>query len=261
MNKILTWVGKNPIKLMLAFILILILININQCNRTRKAERKLEVAEHNINALNDTIRITQNRIGENEFNKLALLTNDVKNLKALNTELYNAVKNIKGGKVNTILKETISVVHDTTEIWAYTTLDDEKITTDFKLDTVYSEGNSRKIEGYTEYFYETESSAGYITKDSLSLSFITGIKNLDKGKPEIFITSNYPGFKAMKIDGAILDKKLFEPKNKQKLLTLGVNMGYTPITYSFGTQKLSFDPTRFGASIGANFNLSRLLGR
>lgn len=261
MKKTLTWLKKNSFKLTVGIIVILAVFSLDQCNKNRVAQKKLAVAEHNISALNDTIRVTKTRDGEDQFNKLALLTNDVKSLKALNAELYDAVKNIKGGKVNTILKETISLVHDTTEIWVNTVLDEEKIVSEFKLDTVYSEGNSRKIEGFTEYDIDTESSKGFITKDSLSLAFVTGIKNLDKGAPEIFITSNYPGFKATKIEGAHLDKKLFEPKNKQQLFTFGLNVGYTPITYSVAKQKLDFDLTRFGASVGTNINLSRLFGK
>lgn len=234
---------------------------LQQCNQNKIAEKKLAVAEHNINVLNDSLRITKNKVGEDEFNKLAFLTDKVDNLAKLSTDLANAVKNING-KVGTIIKGTASVaIHDTLFLDATTTVEDTKIVTDFNFDTTYSKGNSRHIKGWTEYDLETQSTTAALTKDSLSIAFTTGIKNLYKGKPEIFLTSTYPGFTVTDLQGAVLDPKLFQPKTKQKLLTIGLNVGYTPITYSLNKKQFSFDPTRFGASVGINVNLSRLLKR
>lgn len=223
-------------------------------------EKKLQVAQQNINVLNDTIRLVKNKAQEPEFDKLAFLTDKLSSLEKLNTNLYTTVKNIKGN-VTTIIKGTASIVHDTTILETESSRDGNLIVTDFSFDTIYSKGNSRNIKGWTQYDLETESSVAKLTKDSLSIAFTTGIKNLDKGKPEIFLTSNYPGFKATSLDGAVLDPKLFQSKNKQKLVTIDLNVGYAPLTYSFNTKQLSFDPTRFGASIGVNVNLSRLLGK
>lgn len=257
---IINWVKNNPGKTLAVIVLVLILLNMYQCKHNQIAQKKLEVAEQNILALNDTLRETKNKQGEVEFNKLALLTDKVSNLEKLNADLAHSIKNIKGN-VSTIIKGEAKIVHDTTYLDAEGGIENNLVTADFKLDTVYSPGNSRKIKGWTEYDLETDAVNAAITQDEIEMSFVTGIKNLDRGKPEIFLSSPYPGFRATKIDGAVLDPGLFKKPDKQKLITLGLHIGYVPITYSLSNKKIDFNLTRFGVGAGANINLSRLLGK
>lgn len=263
MKKIKEWVRANPYKVVVTILaVILLLLFLQQCRENSRAaeiyKKKEAVAEQNIAALNDSIRQTKTKGGQPEFDKLSLLVQDVKDLKKLNEDLANEVK-ITKGRVASIAKINAKIVHDTTYLDAETTVDEERVVTTFNKDITYSEGNSRSIAGYTEYEPQTGLSWAAITKDSMNISLVTGIKGLDKGKPEIFVRSNFPGFSPTSISGAVLDPKLFSPKTKQKLLTFGLNIGYVPITYSIIDKKLDFNFTRFGASIGANINLSRLL--
>lgn len=260
MKKILTWAKANPYKIAVTlFAIILFMLLMAQCNKTNTLNKKLTTSEQNVKALNDSVRQTQTKDNKPEFDKLALLTDKVSNLEKLSTDLAEEVRNTKG-KTTYITKVGASIKHDTTYLPAKTTVTDSMITTNFSKDTVYSQGNSRYLAGYTTYDIKSGESLAAVTKDSLNLSLITGIKNLDKGKPEIFVRSPYPGFTPTSIEGAILDPSLFKPKNKQRLITIGLNIGYTPITYSL-SKGLRLDPAQFGASIGANINLSRLLNK
>lgn len=263
MKRFKEWVRANPYKIVVTILAaILLLLLLQQCRENSRAaeiyKKKEAVAEQNIAALNDSLRETKTKEGKPEFDKLSLLVQDVKDLKKLNEDLANEVK-ITKGKVASIAKISAKVVHDTTYLDASTVVDEENIVTTFNKDTTYSPGNSRSVNGYTQYEPQTGLSWAAITKDSVNISFVTGIKGLDKGKPEIFIRSDYPGFLPSSIEGAVLDPNLFKPKTKQRLITIGLNIGYTPITYSLLKQNFSFDPTRFGASLGVNINLNRLL--
>jgi len=249
--KTITWVKNNII--LLGVILVLILFSLRQCRQTRIAEKKFQVAEQNISALNDTIRLVKTKDDKPEYNKLAFLVDKVSNLEKLSQDLAQEVKNTKG-KVTTIIKGGVQIVHDTTEIWAYTTLDDDKIIANFDYDTTYSKGNSRAISGYTEYDTFTESTKGFITKDSMNVSFVTGIKNLDKGEPEIFLRSNYPGFSVTSLEGASLDPNLFTKKTKPRKIGIGIQAGYSPISYNFSTKKLGIQ-NQLTLGIGLNYKI------
>lgn len=262
MKKLLTWAKNNPYKVAvtaIAFILAFLLFS--QCNKTNVVKKKLAVSEFNIKALNDSVRQVVTKDGKPEFDKYSLLVEDINQLKRLNMELAEEVKKTKG-RVAYITKVGATITqHDTTYLPAVTQIVDSAFVTSFSKDTVFSKGNSRHIAGYAKYDVKNGESTAAITQDSINMSFITGIKGLDKGKPEIFVRSDYPGFYASSLEGAVLDPSLFKPKNKQRLITIGLHIGYTPVTYSFLKQKVNFDPTQFGASIGANINLLRLLGK
>lgn len=258
MNKSLRmrrWINKNLLKLILiGGLIIAVIIILKQCKANNIAKKKLAVAEHNINTLNDTIRISQNKAGEDEYNKLAFLTDKVDNLAKLNTQLANAVKNIKGGKVTTIIQGTTQIVTDTIYLNANTVVNDSMVTTNFDFSKEYSKGNSRTLEGFTKYDLATKRSEAQITKDSLNISFTTGIKNADKGKPEIFLTSQFPGFSVSSLEGAVLDPSLFSKKVKQKKVSVGLQLGYSPLNYNFSTKKLGItNQLTFG--IGINYRI------
>lgn len=248
--KIITWVKNNII--LLGVILTLLLFNINQCRNNKIANKKLEVSEQNIKALNDTIRITKAKDGTLEANKLAFLADKVSSLENLSTELAKEVKKTKGN-VNYIVNAGTKIVHDTTYLTSAATVDSNSVVVDFKFDSTFSKGNSRSLAGYTKYGIKDKSSFAMLTKDSLNMSFVTGIKNLDKGEPEIFIRSNYPGFAATSIEGAVLDKKLFKGKTPSKF-GFGLQLGYSPLNYNFSTRKLGItNQITFG--IGLNYKI------
>lgn len=262
MKFILNFLLKNKQVLSYAFgFAVLLFVNLQTCKSNKDLKKQLAVATHNINALNDTIRVTTNRAGEVEFNKLALLTDKLSSLEQLNADLYNEIKQIKG-KVSSIIKADVQVkeVEVPVPFQVNTEILDSLITAKFKLDTVFSPGNYRKLSGLTQYNLRTGQSVGELTNSEFGMRFVTGIKNLDKGKPEIFIESKYPGFTVTELDGAVLDPKLFQ-KKKVPTITLGIGVGWVPVTYDLKTNKTDFNLQRFGASVGVDINLIKLLKR
>lgn len=245
----MNWIKKNILQLIIIGVaLVFMLLWLKQCNDNKVAQKKLIVAEHNINALQDTLRVTKNKVGETEYNKLAFLTDKLENLEKLNTDLYKTVKNIKGN-VSTIIKGDTKIVTDTLYLASSTTVNQDTITTRFNFDSTYSKGNSRSLAGFTQYNMATKATKAQLTKDEISISFITGIKNLDKGKPEIFLTSNYPNFQIVALQGAVLDKNLFKGKAPRKI-SVGAQLGYSPLSYNFSTKKLGItNQITFGVGV------------
>jgi len=236
-----------------------LLLNLKQCSSARNLRKEVAVAQQNINALNDTIRITKDRQGRDEYDKLALLTDKVSNLEKLNQDLATEVKSIKG-RTSTIIKGDVQIVHDTVPLIVKGELVDSTVRADFDFSKNFSAGNFRKLSGYTKYDLRTGNATGQLTADTLGIRFVTGIKNLDKGKPEIFLKSDYPGFSVTQLEGAVLDPKLFQ-KKKVPLITTGLNIGYTPVTYDIRTNKFDFNPTRVSVTAGINVNILKLLRR
>lgn len=243
----------------IAAVLILGLMQWNSCNRNARLKKQLAVAEHNIAAANDTIRLERNKNGDTMSVKLAFLTDKLSNLEKLNKDLYTEVKNIKG-KVSTIIKSDVQVkeVEKPVPFLVKAELADSTVTANFSFDTTYSPGNYRKLAGLTQYNLRNGQSNGSLTQSDFGMQFTTGIRNLDKGKPEIFLQSNYPGFTVTALEGAVLDPTLFN-KKKVPTITLGVGIGWTPMTYSFATKKSTFDLQQVGVSAGVNINVLKLL--
>ena len=152
----------------------------------------------------------------------------------------------------------MKLIHDTVPLIVRAELIDSIIKADFDYSKDYSAGNSRKLKGYTKYDLRNGVTGGELTQDETTMRFITGIKNLDKGKPEIFLKSDYPGFTVTALEGAVLDPKLFE-KKKTRLVTLGITVGLTPLTYDWKTQKTEINLHRVGVTTGVSFNIIKLL--
>lgn len=253
----LTWFRTNRLLgAALSVLLVSGLLHVQSCNDRQSLKKQIAVQNHNIEALTDTIRVTKDRQGKDEFNKLALLTTSVQKLTEMNESLAAEIKTIKG-TVNTIVKSDIKLVDKPVPFVVKAELVDSTVRADFNFDTAYSPGNYRKLAGYTKYDLRTGVGSGYKTVDETGFSFKTGIKNLDKGKPEIFLSSDYPGFQVTSLEGAVLDPKLFAKKKRTPLFTTGLHVGWTPVTYDFVTKKTSVSATRFSASVGLNINLFR----
>jgi hypothetical protein len=243
---------------MAIIMVVLFMLLIRQCNQSSIADKKLKIANENIAALNDSIRIVTTNNGKPEADKLSFIVDKLSALEKLNADLAIEVKNT-AGRVNTIIKSDIKIIHDTVPLVVHGQMIDSTVTTNFSFDKTYSIGNSRKLNGFTQYNLRNGKSNGTLNTDEIRIRFVTGIKDIDKGKPTIFLRSDYPNFTVDSLVGAEIDPKLFKPQNKQHLITLGFNVGLTPFTYDFIKQKAEFNISRIGASFGANFNLSRLL--
>jgi hypothetical protein len=215
--------------------------------------------EQNIAALRDSVRTYETKNGDLVSEKTALIT-DKSELKKYNDELNKEIKHIKDNPI--IIKQvSVEMIHDT--IYAETIIDSNGIVFNkdssvkvvpfrWDIDSTYSKGNFRRIGG--KYIISIDTSMNVkskdfvITHDELGLSFTTGITENKDDRVEIFIKSNYPNFKAVKIDGALFDpreskviKKFFPPKR----WGVGVFAGYG----------MYIDSNNFRAGTGVTFGV------
>src|SRR5687768_12380101 len=154
------WVKTNK-TLLISFlaIVIFVLVNFFQFNQNQKLQKQLAVANHNITALADTIRITKDRNGVVEYNKFALLTDKISNLEKLNSDLASEVKSIKG-KVSSIVSAEVKIVEKPVPFIVKGEVIGSTVRADFKYDTIYSPGNFRRLQGYTKYDIKTGEVSG-----------------------------------------------------------------------------------------------------
>jgi len=215
--------------------------------------------EQNISSLRDSVRTYQTKNGDLVSEKMALII-EKDELKKYSDELLKEIEYLEDDPI-VITKVVTEIVHEISYIKPE--LDTNGIIynadstikyTPFKwdIDSTYSEGNYRKIGG--EYTISVDTNQNIKTKDfvilndEIGLSFTTGLTENDDDKVEIFITSKYPNFKAVKIDGALFDpreskviKKFFPPKR----WGVGVYGGYG----------VYVDPTKFTAGTGLTFGV------
>lgn len=238
---------------------LLILWNVHLINQNWINQKKAEIAEYNEKVAKDSLKVEKDRQGRVEYNRLAYLTDKVDNLTKLSSELANEVKNVKG-KVSTIIQGEVKIVEKPVPFLVRGEFIDSTVTAYFNYDSIYSPGNYRKLSGYTKYDLRSGLTSGLKQTDEFGLKVTTGIKNLDKGKPEIFFKSDYPGFQVTSLEGAVLDPKLFEPKKKTPLITPSLTIGWTPAIWNNKDQKVQVNPGNFGVTAGVGFNIFRILG-
>jgi len=218
--------------LMFIAIVVLTLLLLRQCGETRNAKTDLAMANQNNFALNDTIRVSKNRINELQYEKGILITSE-KGLKDLNTELYSELKKQTGdiaflqkivGKLSTPVPgkpipgtgsisgspcDSVGVYHATWE--------------DFRQ---FDHNNYRRLKAKTDITVKDKNVSSVNTDiliDDIGFDLITGIKENPDGNFEIFVKSNYPGFMPTAIDGAFIPRKdLFPPQAKKNW---GVGVG------------------------------------
>jgi len=232
MKKIIDYIKKNYVFLLLIISMVFIALFFRQCSKTAQYKNQLQ---NNIDYYTDSLRIEKNKTGKLEYDKTILIT-DKSNLENQNKELYNELQ-IEKGKVKVIIKEIIKIVHDTIYIH----------------DTIISLGDDKYLVkwDYSEYFTKDKfnyqilngetvldckilppiSKGTLLTKNEIGISLITGIKE-NKGKLEIFVRSDYPGFTLTHLDGAIIDindsKELKKIANKKRFGIgpfIGVGLG------------------------------------
>lgn len=242
-----------------ALLALFILNNYYQKQANEILQKKFDVSQQNIAALTDSIRITQDRQGRDEAVRYAFLVSNNKELAKINKELADEVAAIKG-KVSSIVSTTVEVKEVPYPYIVKAELLDSLITAHFSRDTVFSPGNYRSEVGYTQYNLKDGTVVAEKTKDVMGISLVTGIKDLDKGKPEIFVKSDYPGFTVTQLSGAQLDPKLFTPKKKTPLITPSLTVGWTPLTYDWKSGQSQFSLNRVGVTAGIGFNLFKLAG-
>jgi uncharacterized coiled-coil protein SlyX len=204
----------------------------------------MAMKENNINALNDSVTETKNKLGKTQFEKSVLIATKA-GLKDLNVDLVKEI-NAQKGKIAYLSKIAagIATTHDgpTIIVPVPNSLNANPCDTiaSFDLpwnsDKEYDINNYRKLNGVSKFTMNKgliTSATNEIKQDEIAFDIVTGLEKKDDHY-EIFIRSNYPGFKPTKIDGAFIPQKdLFPPQAKQKwsvgpTFSGGLGACYTP---------------------------------
>lgn len=234
MKKIIDYIKNHPTFILLIICAILIFLLVGQCSSIRKLKNSNNSM---INYYTDSLRTERTKNGKLEYDKSILIAS-VDDLKKINKDLYDELQEEKG-KVKVIIKEVVKIVHDTI----------------YLHDTIYSLGNDdyRIVWNYEEYFTKDKlnyqklsgnsvihckvpppiSKGTTITKNEIGMSIVTGIKE-NKGKMEIFVRSDYPGFTVTKLEGADVTNML-KPKVKKfgigPNVSIGISSDFKPKIY------------------------------
>jgi len=235
-------------------IVTLFFVNRYNYNRLQEAKQEIKIADANLAAAKDTIRIIKTQDGSLNYQKLAYIAKSVEDLKKTNADLYAETQNLKGD-IKMIQKAQLIIHTDTTKLIVKSELIDSTIHLNSTFDTTYSKGNYHSMALAHTYNLKNGVSAGYILKDEIGFTAVTGLKKTNNGY-EIFLNPKYPGLKVESLEGAFIDKSVFAPPaaKKRSKFSFGGSVGWTPVTYEFNTKQSSFNLTRVGATVGLNFN-------
>jgi hypothetical protein len=242
-KSIWNWVrdSRNQTAVMFIGIVVLVILFFRGCSEEERLRAELRMKENNIIALKDTVRTEKTRSGEMQQVKTILMA-DMKDLRDLNKNLYDEVKDQKG-KVYYISQITAKL-NDKLKNWTpggeyiYDSVSGTDIIS-WNFDT---SGNDwgRKISGRTSFKiastcsgYTVTPRSSYLENLSYNFSITTGLKESQKfpGHLEIFVNSSYPGMTFDRIDGSLVnpsDFKKYLPSEKPKKWSIGpyIGLGY-----------------------------------
>lgn len=240
----------SPLARLIAIISLIVVVGIS-VNRCKNSIDRLQVmdkqTEHNIKVGRDTVRITVNKAGFTEYNKLAYI-GQIKDLELLNDSLYKSVI-AERGKVTNLTNTIVS--YETEAIKLTNTI--KKLDGDnYGLSFTYAKrdsGSYQNIEGVSRFKLDKisgklTSDSTILTKNSLELSVTIGQRKTDTGY-EFFATSKSPNFVLKDATSFVA----FPKAEPQKRFGLGVHVGYG---LSFYGNDVKVGPN---VSVGLNYNL------
>jgi len=263
-KKIVNFFKSLTLKDIVYCLVILLLIgalstSVSKCSDTRKEY------ENNIIALNDTIRYYQGKNG-NLVATIRVFETDIKDLKLLNEDLYNQIKNLKA-KSDIVNGSYFSGIienpeQDTTYIVQHDTIN-KGFRKDFAFNNEY-----RVLEGNVSYKNDTV--GVNISKDQVIFDYTVA---MDK-KNNIYISSSNPYVKYNQITGFQIPKEkekhwslnafsnfAYEPSHSDRYLDIGLSVDYTIKRFSIGPMvfyKQNFLTKDKSFYIGASVNLNIL---
>jgi hypothetical protein len=241
------------------FLLVLIIILIHSCNQTNSLEEQLVKINQNNRVLLDSVRLLNTNSGKDVYNT-GILISGIKELERLNRELYRELTDQKGrvGQITRILSE---LKNPTGEISSQTTINynylgERVVKTDWGIDTIFSPNNWRNLKGTSIVGLDSAGKViwnrSFIEEDKIGFDIITGIEK-KKDYYEIFVRSNYPGFKPTKIEGAII------PENQLQIQKRGFRPGINfSLGLGMGWNGKNISPILYtGMGIGLNKNFKK----
>jgi hypothetical protein len=229
--------------ILLGGIVILVLLLFRQCEATKSASAETERYKNNVAALSDTIEATKNKLGKIQYEKSVLVAS-YDELKELNSDLTNEIDAQKG-KIAQLTKiiAILSTPHPGpipgTGVVEGNPCDSiGTYISEWKSFQQFDANNFRNLSAKTELKVQKGvvlSSLTNIMTDELGFDIITGLEKKNDHY-EIFVRSNYPGFKPTKIDGAVIpvNDLVPPPPVKHWSLGAGVQAGAGITTNGFG---------------------------
>ena len=243
--------------LIIVFFIGALSLSVDKCSQVNHEYK------NNIAALKDSIHYYKAKNGNLVATKLAFET-DIKNLKLLNEELYNEIKNLKAKSDITSATHFegayVYEVHDT----AYVVLRDT-IMNGFSHDFAFN-NDYRTLEGNVNYKNDTVGVK--ILKDEMQFDYTVA---MDKNN-NIYITSTNPYVKYKQITGfqvpqtrqkhwalGIYGNIAFDPAHKDRYFDVGLSLDYRIKRFHIGPTifyEQNFKNNDKGVYIGANVGLN-----
>lgn len=241
---ILSWLtdSKNQKIVLIGIVVVLILFLWRGCQDRKALESANLQAANNLLAMQDTVRIEKTKNGEIQFVKDAFIT-DLKNLKDMNIDLYNEVKDQRKNifyisQMTASIRDSLKRQSSGDKATFNPGTGFDQISWNF--DTLGTDW-SRTLNGKSLFTVKLDSIGKYTVTPKYSvldnfnqtMKITTGIQEskTQPGMPEIFIRSSYPGMVFTDINGAIVnpeDLKKFLPSPKPKNWSFGpyIGLGY-----------------------------------
>lgn len=190
--------------------------------------------EQNQKALNDSVRISKNKVGELEYSK-NILVSEKNDLSKLNKDLDNELKKTKGS-VYELNKYIIYLKNNPQYIPTSININDSIIQLSWGKDTIFNPGNARFIKGESIFKAKILNDSivfsdisTKLIRDEIQLTVTQGFREKD-GNLEVFVRSNYPGFELKDLNSVIIDPKdhpiLDKFSEKPKRFGIGFYGGY-----------------------------------
>jgi hypothetical protein len=211
------------------------------------------ISQQNESALKDSLRVTENKVGDLVFSKQTLVAKNESDLKDLNANMAEIVKNFSG-KIHELSNLVAEIDRDTVVIDNTKLIEfpngDSGIA--WESSETYDAENSRDIAGVSKFNFDSITNLitpleTIITRDKIRFNVTQGLRTTDDDKVEMFASSNYPNFAATDLNSAIIDPKThpaLKKFTKQKRFGLGVYTGFG------GTINLSKSLVTFGPQVG-----------
>lgn len=267
------------------FLVILVLVVIlmlgRSCARTRDAQRIIDINNQNIAALTDEIKVEQRKNGRLELSIAGFVMAE-KDLKKVNEDLYNEVKNQKG-RVLSLNKIIMQLRQDTSELRTHINylesimgqpiqINDSTFQIPWLLKYDWDPTNFDVYNGQT--FVGLNIKPGYTWKDAIAsndvialthyktemvdrlsqVDLVFGQKIEDK-QLRVFVTTKYPGFTASSLSGVLID-----PNTNPYIKDLMKKKKWFPNTWSVGVgpsvgYNVLSSKIYLGIGINVNYNL------
>jgi hypothetical protein len=210
------------IKIGVGLVLIIsLLTNFKQCSN-------IKIANQNITALSDTLKLTKNKVGEVVKSKTLLLM-DITNLKNSNSDLTTEINKLTSkDKKNLIEIDKLNIVINMQK----DSLEKFKSGTPIVINDSTKVYPFNKINAFRDLEWNVEvvgkqinSVSSTLLSDKVMLDLVINKKKIDNNII-LSVSSSNPYVNITNIDGSIIDLKAYNSLQKIKPFSVGLQLGY-----------------------------------